>query len=734
MALGFFRRRQKMVIIIMVALMVSFLVGSYGFSMLFSTDPMKQERGRTRMGELTRGDWYAAQADLDVLRNIGLGGNPYRYPPWPTEMAYAYLTQRNAQRAADAYMLLLTEAKAAGILVSEDDVDAFFAGIGCSGENYKQLVSDFRSGSRGATEKQLRGAVRNWLLINKAFAESNVSCPPSETEVQLTFRDVTEQINLCVLRLKAEDYVKDVPDPNQVKIDAHFNLYRTRFPGQTRNVSDMGFGYRQPGRARVQYLFVRGGAIERIIQPAFSLAVDYYNRNKGEFVKKVPIGPVPTTAGSQPATRPTRDVPMTFAEAKEQIMEKLRVETAQAGMDEFLSQVEVKVRRLLRDGADPNQAFASLRKEMTRSAAQPLGTVLRGVKIPNGTLAEAVARLAEAAKLRAICYPWGTHGTQTLLPSVKVSLQADGITLGEALERIGKQAKWPAEGRGKLHWALCDAFKGVLFSVEEGSEGVDFFPLAVDRTPLSTFEELSEHAVLGFAYANPAGGRTLAQTVFSAKGLSTDPRETSMAQAGAMGTRMYVMGDKTGRLLWRLVEISSAHVPASLTDRPELRGHVVRDLKLLAAMKKAADVAGKFKDAGETVGLEPVAAAQKKEVFTTGMVARKTMRGDWSQVPKLDLSTRELRAHVLSKAFSLAPKNVEPTAAKGPAALLALPLPIKGEVLLMERIGFKPVVRPEYEEFGRLSTARFLTYSRQQALMMIWFDFRGIAQRVGFER
>ncbi|MGB2824926.1 MAG: hypothetical protein WBF17_28405, partial [Phycisphaerae bacterium] len=86
---------------------------------------------------------------------------------------------------------------------------------------------------------------------------------------------------------------------------------------------------------------------------------------------------------------------------------------------------------------------------------------------------------------------------------------------------------------------------------------------------------------------------------------------------------------------------------------------------------------------------------------------------------------------VISKAFSLVPKDVEPTAPKGPAAVLVVPVPVKGEVFVMERIGFRPVVRPEYEEFGRLATARFLNYSRQQALQAIWFDLRGIRQRVG---
>jgi len=737
MALGFFRRRQKMVIIIMVVLMVSFLVGSYGFNMLFSTNPMTEEIGRTRAGKLLRRDWYASQADLDVLRSLGLGGNPYRYPPWPTEAEYTYLVRGNGERVAEAYMLLLAEARTTGILVTEGDVDRFFAEIGYGESRYKQLVSTLRSSNRGWTEQTLRGAAANWLLINKAFTEALVSCPPSEAEIQLTYRDVTEKIDVRGIRLKAEDYLKDVPDPNQAAIDTHFNLYRTRFPNQTRKVDDMGFGYRQPGRARVQYLFVRGEVIERVTEPAFDLVVDYFNRNKGEFVKKVPIGPATAPAGegtSQPASQPTRDVPMTFAEAKEQVIEKLRGEAAAARMDEVVSMVEIKARRLLEAGGDANEVFAAVRKEITRSADKDLAIVLRGVKINNLTLAEAVGRLAGAAKLRGICFPWGSHGTETLLESVKVSLVADGITLGEALKQLARQVKWPPQAGGELQWVRCEGFSNVLFSIGSGSRGVDFFPVAVQQTPLNTLDELAKDEVLGYAFANPAGGRTLAQTVFSAEGLTTNSRETPMARLGAIGTRMYVMGDVTGRLVWRLVEISQAHVPASLADRPGLRDEVVRDLKRLGALKKAIQAAGKFKDAAETVGLSAIAATQKREVFTTGLFPRRTFNGSWSEVPKLDLSTPELQAYVIPRAFELAPKNVEPGGPEEKAAVGVVPIGMRGEVLVLERAGFDPVVRPQYEEFGRIATARFLAYSTQRAVQALWFDARAVRQRVGYER
>ena len=734
MALGFFRRRQKLVIIIMVALMVSFLVGSYGFNMLFSTDPMKEELGQTRYGELVRADFVAAQADLDVLGNIGLGGNPFRYPPWPTEMEYFLLTRRNGDRAHHAYALLLQEARSAGIVASQADVDAFFAQLGYSGEDYQSFLSTVRAAG-GWPESHVRRAIQNWLLISKAFAEFGVNCPPSEAQTALAFRNVKEEINIRVLRLKAADYLKEVPDPNEARITKHFNLYRARFPGQTRKVNDMGFGYREPGRAQIQYLLVRGDVIRRVTEPAFDQVVDYYNQHKDEFIKKVPAtGSATGPAASQPSSRPAREVPMNFAEAKGRIVEKLRTEAAEARMDEVVVFAEGKVRQFLQGAGDPNQAYETVCRSMTRSAEKALATIVRGVKIADMDLDEAVARLAEAAKLKAICYPWGTHGGDTLLPTVKVSLAADGIPLGEALGSISLQAKWPAKARGKLRWATCEGFKDVLFSVGDDANGVDFFPLAARQTPLRTYKELSEDEVLGYARANPAGGQTLPQTAFSVKELSANPRERPMVQLGAAGPRMYAMGDKPGRLIWRLVAADPPHSPAMLGIEPSLRQRVVDDLKLLDAFRKAEEDAGKLKKAAETVGLETIAGARKVEVFATGFFARQKLDMSPPDLPKLELDTRELLAYVVPKVFALAPKKVDGPPAKDSPGVAVIAIPVRGEVLVVERIGFKPVLRPEYDGYGRVAVARLLHGRARQQLQALWFDLRSIFQRVGFTR
>ncbi len=266
MALGFFRRRQKMVIIIMVVLMVSFLLGGYGISTFFQSDPSKSSRGETRFGALTLGEEITAEADIAVLRAIGLGSDLYRAQQWPMEMAFLEVVRgARDSEAVRTYALLLKEADASGVVVGKQDVDEFFRSLGCVDEStYRSRISALRSGERGWTEQFIRGAAASWLRIFKAYTEAEVDCPPSETELQVTWRDIKEEIDLRAVRFTASDFVKGLQDPNQDVVSKQFEIYRTVYANESQQPTQMGFGYRQPGRAMVQYMLLSGEAIGRV--------------------------------------------------------------------------------------------------------------------------------------------------------------------------------------------------------------------------------------------------------------------------------------------------------------------------------------------------------------------------------------------------------------------------------------------------------------------------------------
>jgi hypothetical protein len=742
MALGFFRRRQKMVIIIMVVLMVSFLVGGYGVSTFFQTDPNKARIGPTRFGDLTRGELMSAQADIEALQAVGLG-NMDRARKWSLEMAFLRVVRGSTEnRAVETYALLLKEADAAGAVVSQRDVDEFFQSIGYVDESaYKSLISSLRSGRQGWTEQFIRGAVASWLKIFKAYTNVGVDCPPSETELQATWRDIREEIDLGAVRVKAEDFVKGLPDPNQEAIRRQFDKYQTVYPNEGRQPDQMAFGYKQPGRAMVQYMLLDGEAVGRVTEPSFDTLIDYFNRNKGEFFREVPIAPATRPADANaPATRPadantpTILVPLTFAEAKAQVIERLRDATIRARMDELTTLVENNVRTLPKSSADPNTVYKEVLKGMVAPAGDVLDKQLKGLKIENVSIKDAMVRLAGESKLAAICFPWGKHGTQTLDPSVKVTLIGD-MKLREALDKICVQVQWP-----RLEWAGCQSFNNMLFSVKVAGQGIDFFPVRAEETPLWTYEQFAKDEVLGSCFASASGeGRSLAQTVFSAAGLAENPAQTPLIKVGEQGRRMYLIapGADNGRLLWRLAQVAPAHVPNMMT--PEIHEQVVNDLKLADAMKLAEKDATNIRDGAVIVGLATAAQRKGLKLITTGLFPRQQLMNNfsvvWSVVPKLDeIDTPVLQAYFIPKAFDLMPKSAEPNAPAQRPAVALVPIAAKAEVLVIQRIDYRPLLRREYEDSGKFMVAQFLAYQRQMLIQSAWFNDRNISLRLGYRQ
>ncbi|MFO7909135.1 MAG: hypothetical protein R6U42_03735 [Halomonas sp.] len=91
MAFAFFRRRQKLVIIIMAVLMVAFLVGFQGLQQLVSGTRGEQTVGKSRFGELVNRDLERANSDINLLNAMGLGSQQRFMGAIPTGTQFAAL-------------------------------------------------------------------------------------------------------------------------------------------------------------------------------------------------------------------------------------------------------------------------------------------------------------------------------------------------------------------------------------------------------------------------------------------------------------------------------------------------------------------------------------------------------------------------------------------------------------------------------------------------------------------
>ena len=739
MAFGFFRRRQKMVIIIMASLMVAFLVGAKGLNMIFGGGGSGGDQviGTTISGTITTGKVRSAHSNLNLLESIGLieDVNMFR--------------RINGDQSPLAYALLIEEARSMEITVTVEEVKAFLLGrLGLDEPAYGGLVSRMRS---VMTESQLLGIVARWLMVAKAGNIVGVNSLPSDTELSEVYRDVTEQIAVRIMKMPGEDFLKDVPEPNEDEILRQFEDYRGVLPGFYANEESFGFGYRVPDRVNVQYLFIDRAPIERVTRPTDDQALNSYMRNKSSYVKQTLVEPAPIGDGNDTdpndpnAVRPVeyKAEQMSFAEAKSQIIQELSIEETDARIRDIAGRVEREI-----DGFGPadksrEDIYKQIRGSLIQSADELLARKLANVRIDGQPLTEAIATLTESADLAAICYPWGTRGERTVAPDVRVTVKADQITLAEALAQVTEQAMGP-----KLKWAMCRGFTGVLFSVGAGdTEGVDFFPVSTGETGMVDFSQFANHELLGTSSSRP-GSRDfrdfLVQVAFGAEEFNRG--RPAVVRIGKEGPRMYVRGGRQGQLFWRLTGAEPSHEPQEISD--QLREKIVENLKTVAAFELAKKKCQELGMVAVRIGVESVAKKNNRQVETTGMFTRKTV--DWSgnlaynDVPALEVpvdyipadpdavSGNEFRKAMMQTIFSLSPGSIEPPYPDDPPAVTILAIPLRREVVLVERADFLPVVRQEYAEFGRGGAARIVGRMQRLANQLVFRKLESVSQRMGF--
>lgn len=618
MALGWFRRRQKMVMIVMVLLMVVFLLSSV------LTQPLDSREnpviGRTSEGKVKTSDLVSAKSDLEIL-NTKLSFAEGTRPLLPNDGLPGSMQEINGEKADLAYALLLKEAEKLDIRVSETDVTNYLADNGYRGAQYEWLVSFLKTHHK-QTEKQLKGMIARWLMVRKAFIASLVTTPPSEEELRRMYRDLEEKIRLRVVEIPAENFLKDVPEPEANDVQTQFERFRHVARGAYQPENPFGFGYLQPDRVSVQYLLVNGLVIERIARPSEKDIEEYYRGHRNELVKTVASQPA-GGAATQYST-----VEMTPEEARQVIIDQLAPDAIQARMQDSVTKAEALL-ALFAKGDDPNQVKLPADEVLKKPVK---------VFIENEPLPKAIEKLAEAANLEVICYPWGVPGEVRISPSLLVSVKPQAgkdLTLGDALASITEQLRvalaaaqattqeaetqpqtqpttqdttttkpqtqpasrdaatkpqtQPTTAKSDipdLKWARCKGFENVLFPVE----GIPFFPLVYKQTTPIDREQFARDEILRFSVALPPDGRQLWQVAFAAEPFSRQAQAGAL-KVGANGPQANVQGAKPGRLLWRLVSAVPSHAPADLKDTETLRKQVIDDLKTKAAFDLAVKAA-----------------------------------------------------------------------------------------------------------------------------------------------
>jgi len=796
MAFDFFRRRQKLVIIVMVILMVSFLISFQGLEMLFpSRDPSKLPVGQTQSGKILGRQVSQAGGDLQILSDY------LRLGELRSEAVLPYLQLLNmGDRSELAFVLLQQEARNMGITVTGAEIDVFLSQLGWQGAELESLLDRLRSQGQTIGMDNLRSSVGKWLLVQKAYESAVVLAPPSEQHLKHLYQDLKENIQLQYVRVPAEKYLDQVAEPSAEEIDQQFQAFRNVLsatdnmdaPQETFPATDsFGFGYKQPNRVKVDYLLVQHEPLRRALEPSAEEILRYFEAHRDQFTKEVPLATQPSTApATQPA--PTRSVRKTLREAEEEVVAAATEELVQANVDAILRFAEAEVARLasqgnLKEGQSPYDQVAAqvtlgpddqtVRDALEREV--PRAVIDRIAQMP---LDKAVRELARGVKLQTIVYPWGRHGEFDVDPKVKVTLRAqDKLTLGAALEQITQQvfgpttpatapatqpktqpASKPTTQPVQIRWGMFTRLRAnsreVLFPYG-GEESLRMFPIAVGKTALVDRQELAENQLLRSASSSQQffGGQWLTETAFQAAPFQKSDKQTGSTVRLNEDRRAYVFGDTMGVMLWRLTQAVPAYVPETIDSIPGLRQQVARDIKIKKAFEKARQEAQKILASGKA--MEEAAKARNLDLTKTEMLPRKQE----VNLQQMQMMRARLTGHqpgleiLLVQPVEFVPSRVPglslPTDAireeflkqafalapenpeasvKDPSKPAVIALPSDGSVLVAQRVDYRPPVVGEYEDQYRPRLANQALAIRQWRIRSEWFNWDNLAKRTGF--
>ncbi len=463
MAFGFFRRRQKLVMIIMVLLMISFLVGYQGFELFArrSDDPVI---GRMGDEKIKLSQKQTADSDVTVLKRLAA-------LPWGGYFMVLQNANQGEDDLATSFALLQAEAHRAGIRVSPAEVESEIDALARSyGGDVPTLLRNLREQKIGKIE--LASALEHWLMIVRYFEASQLTVPPSQPELEHFYRDTQEKIKLDVVTLKASDFLAKVGQPTDEEVRTLFLNFAKWSPGEQINEGNpFGFGYKQPDRANVQYLLVRSDVIGRISKPTDGEIQAEYLKDKAKYGDKQ------------------------LSDVYEEISNELLDSVKAKKTSEVINPLQTAIDALVKQGLPPGtNIYEKVKDDMGATAENVLARTIedpsgRGLHIDKPVV-QAVADLARMADLDAICYPTDMEGGIKIAPDLRVSLnESKPITLGQALDKITEQCLGPQAHPStaaskpapvpRIIWKTCKGLDRVIFAA--GPENLDLFPLKAGR-------------------------------------------------------------------------------------------------------------------------------------------------------------------------------------------------------------------------------------------------------------
>ena len=762
MAFGFFRRHQKAVIVIMVVLMVAFLLTATSFqSILDFFSPHKNPARGTAYGEnVTARDVQEASYQLDLLKRIpfdrliemreGQPGQQMARMLVPgqkiSDLDMLRLLMTNGRNAELAFALLKAEAKHAGVAASEQEIrDALGAmsptavqGEHPGDEVYSQFTTSLKVG-----KEDLKRAMASWLMVSKNFAVNMPAVPPSVPELRRLYSELSDRIDLRMVQMPAIDPRIVSQNPTEAQFLDQFKKHRDVEAGNYTKDNPFGFGYRKPDRAAIEWLEIRDDMIRRAAQPTEKQIEEYFSANLSKFKDKY------------------------LDEVRPQIIAALSESSIASKLDAVTAAVTDDVKKINAQQKDPKNIYPVVVASMKTDATGALGRKVK-VNLQAVELGKAIEKLATVSGVK-IVYPIGEMGLTTISDKVKVTLNTNGMTLGQALQQITDQvfnvtptatsspSSAPALSSGvKIAWCGLKGLNDVIFA---DNNDLNTYPLRAQSThgPLSLVE-LSHDRTLGSAtltdsfqsyvrermarYQGQRGQvRMLLDDVAYAKAFTPEGSEAAAGalEVGQTGPIAYLFQGynpyPVARIIWHISEALPSHAPTDkeLENDVTLRMDVEKDWKVLQGWQQSLDQGKLILDQAKTAGIDAAGKAHGLTASDTGFFQR-LAPGQQAWIPGVPkpegMMDQALVDQILDQAFALAPTQADPPYTDKAVGIIQVQ-PVH-MVIVAQRQGFERATQSQFEH-DRSELTQAIRNQYQMIGIKTWFVLSNIEKRTDWK-
>ncbi len=346
------KNRTRLMAILTVFIMISF-VGGYALKQILSTMRIGVEKPVAKIGEreIKPEELRQAERELRILKALYMDQmlrakrDQYRQPDYKAlllgqvifhDTQGAALISSELKRAAnqgrlevgteqiDAFFnkladngylywhLLKKEAKAAGIVVSDENAKAFLRQAIPQLTGNQADAATMVSGtavSFSVNESDIIKTVGDMLgvLIYSNIITGNENITTEQLKSQVFNR--VRRIEASFVEFSADDYIDEEAPVGDEIMKAHFEKYKEFFPYETGPENPYSFGYKQPARAKVEYLAVSMDEVEKLI-PAVTpeQTEEFYRNNIERFKYEEEIDPNNPDAGKRQKIRAYSEV------------------------------------------------------------------------------------------------------------------------------------------------------------------------------------------------------------------------------------------------------------------------------------------------------------------------------------------------------------------------------------------------------------------------------------------